>query len=224
LVGYLPLATTLVALLFTTVLVRRWRERRGAHLLWWALGVACYGLGTVLESAITLRGSSVLLVRTWYASGAFLGAWPLAQGTASLLFSRRTARWLTVLTLPLVLAGIVLALGAPVDATRLAPDRPNAQIFLWGAPRALAPLVNVYAALVLVGGAVLSAWRFLRQADAAWRAVGNALIAVGALLPGVGGTMARHGHVEALYVTEFVGLVLIWAGYAACLRSPRATA
>jgi len=37
--------------------------------------------------------------------------------------------------------------------------------------------------------------------------------AVGAILPGIGGSYARMGVVEVLYVTELVGLVLIWAGY-----------
>ena len=45
------------------------------------------------------------------------------------------------------------------------------------------------------------------------RFVGNVLIAVGALLPGIGGTATRMGYVEVLYVTEFLGLILIWWGY-----------
>jgi hypothetical protein len=36
---------------------------------------------------------------------------------------------------------------------------------------------------------------------------------VGAILPGVGGSFARAGRVEVLYVTELIGLLLIWAGY-----------
>jgi hypothetical protein len=39
------------------------------------------------------------------------------------------------------------------------------------------------------------------------------LIAVGAILPGIGGSFARAGQVEVLYVTELIGLLLIWAGY-----------
>ena len=42
---------------------------------------------------------------------------------------------------------------------------------------------------------------------------GNALIALGALLPGIGGTATRAGYVEVLYVTELAGLLLIWLGY-----------
>ena len=45
-------------------------------------------------------------------------------------------------------------------------------------------------------------------------------IAVGALLPGIGGGMAKAGMVEALYVGELVGLILIWLGYRFCVRAP----
>jgi hypothetical protein len=41
----------------------------------------------------------------------------------------------------------------------------------------------------------------------------NVLIAVGAILPGIGGTATRMGYTEVLYVTELAGLLLIWAGY-----------
>jgi len=33
------------------------------------------------------------------------------------------------------------------------------------------------------------------------------------LLPGIGGSFARAGTVEVLYVTELLGLSLIWLGY-----------
>jgi hypothetical protein len=42
---------------------------------------------------------------------------------------------------------------------------------------------------------------------------GNVLIAVGAILPGIGGSFARGGVVEVLYATELIGLILIWIGY-----------
>jgi hypothetical protein len=53
--------------------------------------------------------------------------------------------------------------------------------------------------------------------------LGNALIAFGALLPGIGGASARMGHVEVLYVTELIGLLLIWWGYAVIVRDRSAS-
>jgi hypothetical protein len=45
------------------------------------------------------------------------------------------------------------------------------------------------------------------------RFLGNILIAIGALLPGIGGSFTRFGYVEVLYVTELMGLALIYFGY-----------
>ena len=44
-------------------------------------GVFAFGLGTALESSITLFGNTVWLNKRWYIAGAILGAYPLAQGT-----------------------------------------------------------------------------------------------------------------------------------------------
>ena len=85
----------------------------------------------------------------------------------------------------------------------------------------MTPFINGYAAVFLIGGAILSAVRYARKSDAGARAVGNGLIAFGAMLPAFGGGMAKAGLVEVLYVGEFVGLLFIWAGDAACVRSPR---
>lgn len=80
--------------------------------------------------------------------------------------------------------------------------------------RGFSPFVNLYAVVFLVGGAAWSAWRYRNAGpEHRGRVVGNALIAVGAILPGIGGSFTRAGYVEVLYVTELVGILLIWWGY-----------
>lgn len=218
LIFYLPILTTLVAAGFFTALVRRYRQKgSGIHLLWWAAGVFTYGTGTGLESLITLLGNSPALNKLWYVMGALLGAYPLAQGTVYLLFSRKTANRLTAITLPFVLLLAVLVLMSPVDLEQLDPHVPSGRILTWHWLRWLTPLINLYAAGFLIGGAVLSSYRYFADKAMKHRAVGNALIAVGAILPGIGGVAAKTGSVELLYVTELIGLVLIWAGYQSCL-------
>ena len=69
-IHHLPIVTTLVAAGFLpTLLVRAIRRDWPPHLTWWAIGVACYGAGTALESIITLRGNSADLNRWWYLAG-----------------------------------------------------------------------------------------------------------------------------------------------------------
>jgi len=219
-VHYLPLATTCVAVPFLVALIRRRRARgEGAHLSWWALGVACYGLGTLLESIITLAGNSVALNKAWYIAGALLGAYPLAQGTVYLLLERAKADRLTRITVPIVAVVAALVVLSPVDLDALEPHRPSGAVLAWTWVRALTPLLNLYAVFFLVGGAALSAVRYARTRTHLGRAVGNTLIALGAILPAIGGGMAKAGTVEALYVAELIGLLLIWAGYVCCTRA-----
>jgi len=47
------------------------------------------------------------------------------------------------------------------------------------------------------------------------------LIAVGALLPGIGGAFTRFGYTEVLSVTQFIGLALILLGYQFAISSAR---
>ena len=224
-IHYLPILTTVLAAGFCAQLFWRFQLRRsGAHLLWWGAGVFAYGLGTALESAITLLGNTVFLNKSWYIAGALLGGYPLAQGTVFLLLKRRTALALTSITLPLVIILAVLVVWSPVAIDAMENHRPSGAVLGWQWIRAMTPLVNLYAVLFLVGGAVLSSVRYqaARAPGDGSRAFGNSLIAFGALLPAIGGSLAKVGFVEALYVGEFVGLVLICAGYLVCVRALRA--
>ena len=78
--------------------------------------------------------------------------------------------------------------------------------------------VNLYAVVFLIGGAVLSALRYSLDPATRHRMYANILIAIGAILPGIGGTATRMGHTEVLYVTELIGLVLTWIGYRISIR------
>jgi len=219
LIHYLPIATTLVAIVFFSALLQRFRAKgEGVHLLWWAAGVATYGIGTGLESVITLAGNSAWLNKWWY----LLGAYPLAQGTVYLLLRRQIANRLSVITLPLVFAMVVLVVLCPVNLEVLDPVRPSGRVLVWSWLRWFTPLINCYAAIFLVGGAVLSSWRFAKKRATRQLAVGNAFIAIGAIMPGFGGMAAKVGSIEALYVTELIGLIVIWGGYSLCVRSSMA--
>lgn len=222
LVHYLPIVTTVLSAAFCTVLLRRYRQRGGgAHLLWWAAGIFFYGFGTALESIITLWGNSVALTKAWYIAGALLGGYPLAQGTVYLLLKRKTANLCSLLSVPLVIVCSLLVVASPVNLDHLLPHKPGGGVLAWTWVRALTPIINLYAAAFLIGGALLSAYRFALNPATRHRAVGNAFIALGGLLPGFGGGMAKAGIVEALYIGELAGLILIWLGYAACTRGPR---
>ncbi len=227
-VHFIPIVTTVIAVVFATAVLRRWRTRGGHHLLWWAIGLFAYGAGTFTEAAVTLLGWHEGLFRAWYITGALLGGAPLAQGTAYLLLSRRTANRLTAVLLPVIGVAALCVLMSPIDYSAVEPYRLTGRVLEWRWVRGFSPFINLYAFVFLAGGAALSAWRYARQPGQRHRAVGNTLIALGALLPGIGGSATRFGHTEVLYVTELIGVLLILAGYlrivAGSTRQPAAPA
>lgn len=222
-VHYVPILTTALSGAFAWSLYRRWTARHAPHLWWWAFGITTYGLGTALESAITLFGNSVALTKLWYVAGAILGGYPLAQGSLYLSWSRRVANRLTAVSLIFVIVSSVLVLLSPVVTTALEPARPSGAILGWTWVRLLTPFINLYAVFFLIGGAIRSAWRHYYDHGHVYRAWGNAAIALGAILPGIGGSFAKAGSVEVLYVAECLGLIIIWTGDRICAREPPAT-
>ncbi len=213
-VSYIPIATTLIALLFAPVVYRRWLERRsGPHLLWWSAGILLYGVGTLTESLTTLFGWNEVVFRSWYISGALLGGAPLAQGTVYLMFPRKLADRLSVLLVTAIVVASTVVILSPINYDLVETHRLTGRVMEWRQARLFSPFINLYAASFLIGGAAVSAWRFRKDATARHRFVGNVFIALGALLPGIGGAATRFGHTEVLYIMEFVGLILIWVGY-----------
>lgn len=212
-VYWIPLATSVVAIGFASVVLRRWRSKRGLHLLWWGVGLLLYGAGTITESLTTLFGWHPWVFQAWYITGALCGGAPLAQGTVYLLLPRRVAHFLAAALVATVVIAAGFVIASPIDTALVEPHRLSGRVLEWRWVRLVSPFINTYAATFLIGGAVVSALRARADAQQQHRFAGNVLIAVGALLPGVGGAFTRFGHVEVLYVTEFVGLLLIFAGF-----------
>ena len=213
---YIPIFTTLFSIFFFVTLYRHWQRRPDAkYLMWWTMGVFFFGLGTLTESINTLVGWSVFNMKAWYIAGALLGAFPLAQGTVYLLLKKKTADFLSWFFIVYILVASIAIILAPVDMSLVDPTRLTGKVMTWTWARLFSILPNTYAMIFLVGGAAWSAIQYARKQGSGNRVLGNWLIAIGALLPGIGGSFTRFGFVEVLFVTEFIGLLLIWAGYRA---------
>ncbi|TFB09557.1 hypothetical protein E3V55_07495 [Candidatus Marinimicrobia bacterium MT.SAG.3] len=220
-VHYLPILTTIISMVFSLLIYKRYRKFGGNHLLWWSWGVLVFGLGTFAESWITLLGWNVSIFRFWYIAGALLGGAPLAQGTVWLLLQPKTAKLLTIALILFVTVSAVFVLMSPIELDKVDPNLPSGTVFTWQWVRGFSPFINTYAVIFLIGGAIISALRYRKQikdksADAEIahdRFIGNVFIAVGAILPGIGGGASRVGYTEVLYIGEFIGIMLIWTGY-----------
>jgi hypothetical protein len=222
---YIPILTTIISFSFTSVLYKHWRRKPEAkHLMWWTIGTLCFGIGTLTESINVIFGWSEWNMKLWYISGALLGAFPLAQGTVYLLLKKKTAdflAWFFIIYISIASIAVILA---PVDMSIVDPARLTGKVMTWYWARLFSILPNLYAMVFLVGGAAWSAIQYARKKDSANRVLGNWLIAIGALLPGIGGGFTRFGYVEVLFVTEFIGIILIWAGYRAIMQPQTAPA
>ncbi len=216
---YLPILSTFISAFFaTTILTRYFSKRQSLHLLWWGLGVGVYGAGTLVEALTTIFGWHVVFFKAWYITGALLGGAPLALGTVYLLMGRKAGNVAATVLICVVAVTSVFVILSPVNYALVDPKVPNGKVFVWQSVRLVSPFINSFAAIFLIGGAFYSAGVYFKKSETRNRFVGNLLIAAGAILPGIGGFLSREGHTEALYVGEFVGIILIWLGYRYCQR------
>lgn len=213
-VSYIPVLTTAFSIVFALLIYRRYREKgKGMHLLWWCFGVLMYGVGTFTESYVSILGWNPVIFKSWYISGALLGGLPLAQGTVYLLLKPRTAHILTAIVSPVIIIASIFIIMSPLNQALVENHRLSGSVLEWQWTRAFSPFLNLYAVIFLVGGAVLSAVRYKRNSKTYYRFIGNVAIAIGAILPGIGGAFTRFGYTEILYITEILGILLIYLGY-----------
>lgn len=127
-------------------------------------------------------------------------------------FETRTATVLVYAVVALIFVAAIFVLLSPIDFSLVEPNRLTGKVLVWKQVRLVTPVVNLYAFAFLVGGAVFSAIQYYRDKNLN-RYRGNVLIAMGALLPGIGGSFTKFGYTEVLYVTELMGICLIYLGY-----------
>ncbi|HKQ80379.1 MAG TPA: hypothetical protein VJ810_42185 [Blastocatellia bacterium] len=214
---YLPILTTVISATFAWVILARYRLKpQSYHLLWWGIGIATYGVGTLIESLVTLFGWQAALFKAWYIAGALLGGAPLAIGTIYLLFGLRAGRVAAVSLGAVVAVTSIFVILSPLRMEVVDPKLLSGNALAWQSIRRVSPFINSLAALFLIGGAVYSAIRFFSYPESRHVSIGNIFIAIGAILPGIGGMGSRMGHTELLYIGEFIGVILIWIGYKYC--------
>ncbi len=217
-IGWLPLFSAFVSFTFALVVLRRYLHRKGTHLLLWGIGLIFYGIGGFCEGYYSLWGWHPLVYRLWYLFGAILVAAWLGQGTVFLLARSRWAKITFIILLLGSSYGAVRVFTAQLDPSLLTTSAHtgselSGHAIVTPGVRILTPFFNLYGTITLVGGAVYSAWLFWRKRVLLHRTIGNILIAVGAMAPAFGGTFSRLGIPGALYLSELIGVLLMFAGF-----------
>jgi hypothetical protein len=210
---YLPILTTLFSIYFFTEIFKHYQIRKKTYLLWWTIGVLTFGLGTLTESINILFGWHAFNARCWYIVGALLGGFPLAQGSVYLLLNKKFATISSLIFISLIVMASITILLTPISLPNNFEGKLTGKIFTWSWVRYFSPFINIYSFIFLVGGAVYSAVKYSKFIDQQIKFKGNIFIAIGALLPGIGGSFTRAGYVNVLFVTELIGLILIYIGY-----------
>ena len=225
----LPFISTLVTALFATAVFIRYLRRGGPHLLLWTLGLVFFCIGTLAEVLLSFHFSGLVL-RLWYLCGAMLTAAWLGQGSLHLLVRRGGLAW----TLTGILAAVSLLAAGLV---RTAPLTAAASSYNLALPISsqykdiltrsgliilLTILLNIYGTVTLVGGAIYSAVIFWRKRVLKNRMIGSILIAAGALAPAMAGSFVKMGVVDGLYMSELIGVILMYIGFMQSTGQPAA--
>ena len=229
----LSAVSSLVAGIFTVLVLRRWRIGRKNHTLAWGIGLLMFFLGTFSQVVLTITWSPFFF-GLWYWAGALMVAPWLGQGTAYLLIRRgNTAR---NLQMALILVGVMTLpwtlFLTEFNADAWQPGSDMTEIYrdftdddsnviragimqgsARGSVRFFSPIMNVWGTLLLVGGAIYSARAFRRKQIMRNRVIGNWLIAAGGLLPALGGVLIRLGDPSFKYFGEMAGVALIFVGF-----------
>jgi hypothetical protein len=216
----LPLVSTIVSFVFTGVVFRRYQVKGGSHLAMWAVGLFLYGLGTLSEVILSLTFSEGML-KIWYISGAMLTAAWLGQGTFYLLIRRKNlVNAFAIGLVILSLASILLIAASPITAAAgsyITAQPVSGQykeiLTRTGIVTALTVVLNIYGTILIVGGALYSAYLFWRKQVLLNRVIGNLFIAAGALSPALAGSFVKAGVVDILYISELVGAILMLIGF-----------
>ena len=207
----LPALTAVVAAAFAVVVLRQYGSHRRTYQLMWATGFAMFAIAAFAGYLARSGGMTETEYRLFYLFGAILNVAWLALGTLYLLAPRRWADSALVAVAVLSLAAAYAVIAAPVDLTAAADSGrgfPNGSL-----ARILAGIGSGLGSIVLIGGALWSAWIFLRRRHNGRRALANVIIAVGVLVVAIGGTVTLTGGKDILEVTNLAGLAMMFAGF-----------
>ncbi|HEY0521166.1 MAG TPA: hypothetical protein VGC84_16880 [Ilumatobacteraceae bacterium] len=222
----LAASATLIAIAFALSTTDRWQRRRRSHDLAWSVSLSLFAIGAGALWWAEARGWSLASFRIFYLAGAVLNVPWLALGTVYLLAGSavgdRVRAWLVLLSG--VSVGVVLF--APTRAGVSGNELPTGKDVFGVAPRVFAAVGSGVGALVIIAGALWSAYRLMRHrepalgnvrrgaASPAQLVVGNLLIAGGTIVLSLSGTVAgRLGKDTAFSVTLLIGISVLFAGF-----------
>lgn len=211
--AYIPLITCIVAFVFGITVLDQYFARRKPFQLLWSIGILMYSLAAYTEFHATAFGITGLMLRLWYLVGAILVAAYMGMGTLYLLMRRPAANVIMVVLFLASIWAVIRVFTVEINISEL-DHLTGIGVFPLDVRAGLAATFNTFGSFALVGGAVYSAWIFWRKRILRHRMISNILIAAGAMMPVIGGSIvATTDRLIYLFVFELLGIIVMFAGF-----------
>jgi len=200
------LGSTIVSAVFAAHVFKQYLDRRKTYQLVWSIGLLMFALAAMSEFLSEVLGWSAGLYRFYYALAPSLVA-VLGLGSLFLLPDKRLGKVFASYTAALFAVFLYFIIVTEVNAAAFGTYAivggngwPEGSM-----PRRFSPLFTIPGSILLIGIAAYSYWK--------GRAWFNVFIGVGALVVAAGGSLARFNVPEALYLSELLGVALMYVGF-----------
>lgn len=206
----LPLVTAVVSGAFAILVAVQYARKRRPALLAWTVGLLLFTVAAFMGFLARSGGATEVEYRLFYLFGAITNVAWLALGTVYIV-APRFGRVALGIVLALSAVAVYAVFASPVDvavAVDTGKGYPDGSL-----PRILAGIGSGVGSLVLIGGALWSAWVFLRRRHQGRRALANVIIAIGVFIVAAGGTVAFTGASGILEFTNLIGVSVMFVGF-----------
>ncbi len=222
-----PLAAALVAFAFAASLGRRFVLTRRLYLAMWCGALLMYAIASAAVAAGAAVGWSRTLFEVYWILGAVLNVPLLAAGEVHLLRRGRFVDLVVWMALAFVFAyTIAVTRGAAVHTAAFAEQLPSGkEVFGDGsAAYRLPQLISIPSYLILLAGAVWSAWRMRGRPELRHRFTGTLLVAAGATITAAAGSaFAAVGNLPAFALSLLAGVAVMFLGFLRATESRSAS-
>ncbi len=197
------IGATAISSAFAALVFDQWLARRKPFQLAWSLGLGLYAIATFAQflGEAPGYGWSEGIYKAYYLVAALLVA-VLGIGS-TLLVHRRAGIGFALYTVVVFIGFVISIAGASINVAAI----PDVVHTVPSNVRVYSALLAVPGGIALVGIAAYSYWR-TRLAFNAWIAAGAAIVAAGGSFTGI-------GIPAALYLSELVGIALMFWGFLA---------
>ncbi len=210
-IAVIPLVSGIVSAIFAIAVLDQFFARRKPYQLIWSIGLFMYSISTMTEFWTGAWGLNQSVYRLWYLFGAILVAAYLGMGTLYLLVRPRVSHTIMIVLLIVSVYAAFRVFSASLDLSTLTQLSGSA---MEPGVRLMSRAFSIFGTIALIGGAVYSAWVFRRHRLMPHRVTSNILIAVGVMLPAIGGVSLRAAEsLTAFYTLELAGIIIIFIGF-----------